>query len=288
MNSIRAHGAIPFYSWGSQSIPSDQPNEPNFQLSDVIDGHLRRLHPQVRRSREGLGPPLLPPLQLGDERRLVPLVRGRQRQQARRVRRRLAPRARHLHRRSARPTRPGSGAPTSTRTTRCRASPPSTPATNTSTGPGSTATTGAPTRPSPTAGAASTSSTARPTTKITDTIAPSKPLMISEVGSTEYGGSKAAWIKDMLAKIPDRLPEDPRPALVREVRRRHGLADRDLRQRHQRLRRGHPEPGLREQQLRLPGRLRPGPGRKLSRPPQAGQALCQAAARTNVQRSCSA
>jgi hypothetical protein len=27
-------------------------------------------------------------------------------------------------------------------------------------------------------------------------------MMIGEVASTEYGGSKSAWIKDMLAKIP--------------------------------------------------------------------------------------
>ena len=31
--------------------------------------------------------------------------------------------------------------------------------------------------------------------RIIDTIAPSKPMMISEIGSTEYGGSKAAWIR---------------------------------------------------------------------------------------------
>jgi hypothetical protein len=37
MNTIRAHGAIPFYSWSSQSIPSTR-TEPNFQLSDVIAG----------------------------------------------------------------------------------------------------------------------------------------------------------------------------------------------------------------------------------------------------------
>jgi hypothetical protein len=43
--------------------------------------------------------------------------------------------------------------------------------------------------------------------RITETIAPSKPLMISEVGSTEYGGSKAAWIKDMLTKIPASYPK---------------------------------------------------------------------------------
>ena len=43
--------------------------------------------------------------------------------------------------------------------------------------------------------------------RIIDTIAPSKPMIVSEVGSTEYGGSKAAWIKDMLAKIPSSYPK---------------------------------------------------------------------------------
>jgi hypothetical protein len=38
-------------------------------------------------------------------------------------------------------------------------------------------------------------------------IAPGKPLMISEVASTARGGNKAAWIKDMLAKIPRRYPK---------------------------------------------------------------------------------
>ncbi|HEV2791346.1 MAG TPA: glycosyl hydrolase, partial [Solirubrobacterales bacterium] len=39
-------------------------------------------------------------------------------------------------------------------------------------------------------------------TYITQTLAPSKPMMIGEVATSEYGGSKAAWIKDMLARIP--------------------------------------------------------------------------------------
>jgi hypothetical protein len=37
MESIREYGAIPAFSWSSQSIPSSL-NEPNFQLSDVIAG----------------------------------------------------------------------------------------------------------------------------------------------------------------------------------------------------------------------------------------------------------
>jgi hypothetical protein len=32
-------------------------------------------------------------------------------------------------------------------------------------------------------------------------------MIISEIGSTEYGGSKAAWITDMLAKIPTNYPK---------------------------------------------------------------------------------
>jgi mannan endo-1,4-beta-mannosidase len=43
--------------------------------------------------------------------------------------------------------------------------------------------------------------------KITETIAPSKPMIVSEIGSTEYGGSKAAWIEDMLAKVPTNYPK---------------------------------------------------------------------------------
>jgi len=43
--------------------------------------------------------------------------------------------------------------------------------------------------------------------KIVETIAPGKPMMIGEVASSEYGGSKAAWIKDMLAKLPTNYPQ---------------------------------------------------------------------------------
>jgi Glycosyl hydrolase family 26/Bacterial Ig domain len=44
-------------------------------------------------------------------------------------------------------------------------------------------------------------------TKIVETIAPGKPMMIGEVASSEYGGSKAAWIEDMLAKLPTAYPK---------------------------------------------------------------------------------
>ena len=37
-------------------------------------------------------------------------------------------------------------------------------------------------------------------------IAPSKPIIIGEIGSTETGGSKARWIRNMFAALPKRFP----------------------------------------------------------------------------------
>ncbi|HKF83513.1 MAG TPA: glycosyl hydrolase [Solirubrobacterales bacterium] len=38
-------------------------------------------------------------------------------------------------------------------------------------------------------------------------IAPSKAMMLAEVGSSEYGGSKAEWIRDALARVPTEYPQ---------------------------------------------------------------------------------
>jgi hypothetical protein len=43
--------------------------------------------------------------------------------------------------------------------------------------------------------------------EITTTIAPGKPLIISEIGSTEYGGSKAAWIADAIQSVTTEYPQ---------------------------------------------------------------------------------
>jgi hypothetical protein len=38
-------------------------------------------------------------------------------------------------------------------------------------------------------------------------VAPSKPLMIGETASSEFGGSKADWIRDTLSvQVPDNFP----------------------------------------------------------------------------------
>jgi hypothetical protein len=41
---------------------------------------------------------------------------------------------------------------------------------------------------------------------IISNIAPTKPMLIGEVASSEYGGSKAAWIHEMLAELPREYP----------------------------------------------------------------------------------
>ena len=38
--------------------------------------------------------------------------------------------------------------------------------------------------------------------EIVESIAPGKPMMLAEVGSSEYGGSKAEWIGDALTRVP--------------------------------------------------------------------------------------
>ncbi len=43
--------------------------------------------------------------------------------------------------------------------------------------------------------------------EITETIAPTKPMVIGEVGSTEEGGSKAQWIEEMLRDVPTEYPQ---------------------------------------------------------------------------------
>jgi Glycosyl hydrolase family 26 len=42
---------------------------------------------------------------------------------------------------------------------------------------------------------------------ITQTIAPNKPMVLGEVASSEYGGSKAGWINNMFSWLPSRYPK---------------------------------------------------------------------------------
>ena len=112
-----------------------------------------------------------------------------------------------------------------------------TPATPTSTGPASTATTGAPTRPSPTAGRASTSSTSSTYRQIVETIAPveaddDRRGRLDRVRRLEGGLDQGH-----AGQLPTEYPKIRALLWFDKYDERHGLADRDLDQRHQRLRR---------------------------------------------------
>ena len=43
--------------------------------------------------------------------------------------------------------------------------------------------------------------------KVTETVAPSKPMAIGEMAASEYGGSKAAWIEEMFEALPTSYPK---------------------------------------------------------------------------------
>ena len=235
------HGAIPLLQLElARPVPSSREPAP-FRLGDDHRRHLRRLHPRIRRSGEEMGPPLLPPLRLGDERLLVPLARGRQRQQARRVRRRLAPRPRHLHL-GRRHQRDLGLVPE--RRLHPQADPAgdgSTRATTTSTGPASTASTGArrATRP---AGRTSTRSSTRPTSGCCK-IAPDKPMVIGEVASERARRLEGRTGSSTPAERSCPASTARSAALIwfDEQGPGHALADRELTQAaDQRLRQGDP------------------------------------------------
>ena len=81
LDNVRSYGAVPILNWTSASSPSRLSKIRPSPCADVIDGTYDGYIRYFAAESEGMGPPLLPPLQLGDERVLVPLVGGGQRQQ---------------------------------------------------------------------------------------------------------------------------------------------------------------------------------------------------------------
>ena len=162
MESIRDYGAIPVFSWSSQSIPSSL-NEPDFQLSDVIAGTYDSYIREFAEAARDWGHPFFLRFNWEMNGNWFPWSEGVNGNQPGE----FVAAWRHVHdiftAVGADNVDLGLVPERRPRTASSTTSAPSTPATNTSTGPGSTATTGASTRPTRIAGAASTSSTARPT-----------------------------------------------------------------------------------------------------------------------------
>jgi len=207
MNSIRAHGSIPFYSWGSQSIPvPSNLSEPNFQLSDVIEGHHDAYIKKFAEAAKAWGKPFFLRFNWEMNGGWFAWAEGVNGNKAGEY----VAAWRHVH-----DIFTQVGATNATWVWCPNVDPENQMQSLSALYPGDAYVdwTGLdgynwgtnPARPDKWRSFDSLySSTYK---KITETIAPSKPLMISEIGSTEFGGSKAAWIKDMFAKIPTNYPK---------------------------------------------------------------------------------
>jgi mannan endo-1,4-beta-mannosidase len=206
-NSIRSHGSIPFYSWGSQSIPvPSNLSEPNFQLSDVISGTYDSYIRKFAEAAKAWGHPFF--LRFDWEMNggwfaWAQGVNGNKSGE-------YVAAWRHVH-----DIFTEVGATNATWVWCPNVDPENQMQSLGGLYPGDAYVdwTGLdgynwgtdPTRPDRWRTFDQLySSTYK---KITETVAPSKPLMVSEVGTTEYGGSKANWIKEMLNTVPVNYPK---------------------------------------------------------------------------------
>jgi beta-mannanase len=206
-NNIRSHGSIPFFSWGSQSIPvAANLSQPNFQLSDVIEGHHDAYIRKWATAAAAWGKPFFLRFNWEMNGGWFAWAEGVNGNKAGEY----VAAWRHVH-----DIFTEVGATNATWVWCPNVDPENHFQKLSSLYPGDAYVdwTGLdgynwgtnPTRPDKWRSFDSLYASTYKT--ITETVAPSKPMIVSEVGSTEYGGSKAAWIKDMLAKIPANYPK---------------------------------------------------------------------------------
>ncbi|MEX2080606.1 MAG: glycosyl hydrolase, partial [Dehalococcoidia bacterium] len=207
MQSIRDHGAIPFFSWSSQSIPSNL-NQPNFRLSTVIagahDSYLRKFAEAAR----DWGHPFFLRFNWEMNGNWFPWSEGVNGN---------GPGEYVAAWRHVRNVFASVGATNATWVWCPNIDPEDKFQDLGALYPGDayvdwTCLDGYNWGKSPGAGSAGGSRSSfedlfGPTyDRIVKTIAPSKPMVIGEVGATERDGSKAAWIADMLSRIPTEYP----------------------------------------------------------------------------------
>jgi hypothetical protein len=204
-NAIRSHGAIPFYSWASQSIPSSA-NEPNFQLADVIAGTYDSYIRKFAEAAKAWGHPFFLRFNWEMNGRWFPWSEGVNGNKSGEY----VTAWRHVH-----DIFTAVGATNATWVWCPNVDPNGEFLNLAGQYPGNAYVdwTGLDgynwgTNPAKPDRWRSFDQLYHSTyEKITGSIAPSKPLIVSEIGSTEYGGSKASWIQDALAKIPADYPK---------------------------------------------------------------------------------
>jgi hypothetical protein len=202
IEAIRAHGAIPVFSWSSQSIPSSK-EEPNFQLSDLIAGTYDNYIREFAEDARDWGHPFFLRFNWEMNGNWFPWAEGVNGNQAGEY----VAAWRHVH-----DIFIAVGATNATWVWCPNIDPGGKFTSLASLYPGDeyvdwTGLDGYNWGPKK-GGWASFNSLYRSTyAAIAESVAPGKPLMIGEMGSTENGGSKAAWIGEALAAIPSEYPQ---------------------------------------------------------------------------------
>ncbi|HEX6455154.1 MAG TPA: glycosyl hydrolase [Solirubrobacterales bacterium] len=205
MESIRSHGSIPVLSWSSQSIPSSL-NEPDFQLSDVIEGRYDEFIREFAEEARDWGHPFFLRFNWEMNGNWFPWSEGVNGNQPGEY----VAAWRHVH-----DVFSSVGA-TNVSWVWCPFVDPAGSMTDLhSLYPGDNYVdwTGLDgynwgTNPASPKGWRSFDQLfANSYNEITADVAPAKPMMIAEVGSSEHGGDKAAWIHDALNRVPTEYPQ---------------------------------------------------------------------------------
>jgi hypothetical protein len=203
LENIRQHGAIPVFSWSSQSIPSSL-NEPDFQLADVISGNYDSYIREFAEDARDWGHPFFLRFNWEMNGNWFPWSEGVNGNQSGE----FVAAWRHVH-----DIFTAAGAnnvswvwcPNVDPTNKLQSSVASTyPGDEYVDWTGLDGYNWGPAKGGWTSFSHLYSSTYH---AITDTIAPSKPMLIGEMGSSENGGSKANWISETLAAIPSEFPK---------------------------------------------------------------------------------
>jgi mannan endo-1,4-beta-mannosidase len=202
MEGIRDHGSIPVYSWASQSIPS-QTSEPDFQLADTISGRYDEFIRRFAEDARDWGHPFFLRFNWEMNGNWFPWMEGVNGNQPGES----VAAWRHVH-----DIFTEVGADNVTWVWCPNVDPRGKLGNLASLYPGDsyvdwTGLDGYNWGPSRGGWADFDSLYSSTYRAIADSLAPNKPMMIGEMGSSESGGSKAAWIRDALGAIPARYPK---------------------------------------------------------------------------------